>query len=195
MEDPDNLLPLDVSPAALRELSLVCVQYVQRSTGVVLDFTAETLPVLDHYLEGVREASAELQSLVAPCSGAYFGELVRRVFPARWARTDLAHDRWRLEFDAVYLWFPPVLFAREAIAGRDLVEGASGFGVSFGDLDALRSVLDVLGAVGEDDYYRLSTRLEVLEAVVDRLMARATEGRRFSPDYYRASLDGELDAN
>ena len=72
----------DFDPAEVPEhvvvLCLACAQYVHAATGVALDFTPDTLPLLDHYLQGVRGAKDDVKELVATAAGAYFGELVRR---------------------------------------------------------------------------------------------------------------------
>lgn len=199
MNPPDTLRRLDTqatledAPPHVLELCLGCIQYVQRATGVALDFTAETLPVLDHYLQSVRIDNEALQALVAQAAGAYFGELVRRVFPARWHCPPEMYESWRLEFSPCFLHFNPVTMAWEAIVGHDVLEGGTGFAVSEHNVPALRAALDTLGAVPEDDFYRLTTRLEVLEAVLDRILAadaaRGAPAATFGAEYYRMTLD------
>jgi len=199
MNPPDALRRLDTqatledAPAHVRELCLGCIQYVQRATGVTLDFTAETLPVLDYYLQAVRIDHEPLQVLVSQAAGAYFGELVRRIFPARWHCPPEMYESWRLEFSPCFLHFNPVTMAWEAIVGHDVLEGGSGFAVSEHHVPALRAALDTLGAVPEDDFYRLTTRLEVLEATLDRILAadaaRGVPAATFGAEYYRMTLD------
>jgi len=187
-------LPLDLSetPESLQPLVAGCVQYVHAATGVMLDLTPETLPVLDHYLAEARAAQPDLKSLVARAAGAYFGELVRSLYPARWRLTDDA-EGWRLEFERCFLYFNPAAFAREAIEGSDVVEGGAGFGVAAGDLDALQAALAVFGEVPAEDYYRLSTRLEALGPLVDRLTANALARGEvevgYGADFYARALD------
>ena len=66
-------------PEAVRELAEACVGYVLGAVGVPLDYTPDTLPLLDHYLRTVPEnAAGEVLALIAPAAGAYFGEVVRR---------------------------------------------------------------------------------------------------------------------
>jgi hypothetical protein len=187
-------LPLDLSetPEALQPLVAGCAQYVHAATGVMLDLTPETLPVLDHYLSEARAAGDDLKELVARLAGAYFGELVRSLYPARWRLTDHA-EGWRLEFERCFLYFNPAAFAREAIEGADVVEGGAGFGVSAGELDVLQAALAVFGEVSAEDYYRLSTRLEALGPLVDRLTANALQRGEaeggFGPELYARALD------
>lgn len=190
----DDLASSDM-PDHVRELCLGCVQYVQRATGVTLDLTPETLPLLDHYLDQVRAAKADVKDLVAPAAGAYFGELVRGLYPARWHAPEGDLGGWRLEFERCFLHFNPVAFAREAIDREDSTEGGAGFGVASDDVDTLRAALEVFGDVDRDDYYRLTTRLEVLGPLVDRLtanaLARDEASLDFNHDLYRRVLDEE----
>jgi hypothetical protein len=186
-------------PEHVRQLSEACVRYVQKATGVVLDYQAETLPVLDHYLSQVPRVDDSMRTLVAPAAGAYFGEVVRAAFPCRWNAPADDYGAWRIEFENVFLHFNPVAFAHEALVGDEVVEGGSGFGVLGEDLEAVRAGLEALGTIGEDDYFRLSTRYEVLATVVDRLagqaLAESGEGEivvRFDASAYRAAL-GEDD--
>ena len=81
MTDPSN-----DAPSEIVDLSQACVRYVHDSLGFALDFTRETLPVLDHYLrQSVRGARDEAVDLMARVAGAYFGEVVRRSLPGvRW---------------------------------------------------------------------------------------------------------------
>src|SRR5687767_15165113 len=39
------------APPAIQDLADACIRYVERAVGVRLDYTLETLPLLDHYLE------------------------------------------------------------------------------------------------------------------------------------------------
>ncbi len=181
-------------PEHIKSFCLACVQYVQRATGVMLDFTPDTLPLLDHYLVGVRDAKADVKGLVATTAGAYFGEVVRRIYPSRWHAPEGEPDSWRVEFSRCFLHFNPVGFGREAIEGRDVGDG-HGFGVSALDVPALEAGLATYGEVAAEDYYRLATRFEVLAPVVDRLLA-AVLARENGPldlgaEVYRKALDDD----
>src|SRR5690606_9263563 len=46
-------------PEAIEELVVNCLDYVRRASGVELDFTPETLSVLDHYAATARAASSK----------------------------------------------------------------------------------------------------------------------------------------
>jgi len=85
------------APAAVLDLAEACVRYVERAVGVKLDFTPETLPLLDHYIGGARDVlsgrarpteGAEPVDLVAQAAGAYLGEVIRRRHPCWWRSGD-----------------------------------------------------------------------------------------------------------
>src|SRR5688500_505633 len=68
-------------PQHVAELALACVEYVRRSTDSTLDWTPDTLPFLDAWVRQAREQPRpEVVQLLAPAVGAYFGEVIRKVF-------------------------------------------------------------------------------------------------------------------
>src|SRR5262249_46544401 len=86
-------------PALAVELAEACVRFVEAALGVRLDFSAETLPLLDHYVASRREelvAKPETIGLVARAAGAYFGELVRRQFHSFWHAPTDDPSSWEL---------------------------------------------------------------------------------------------------
>ena len=161
------------APSQVENLAAQCVRFVEKATGVALDFTQDTLPLLDHYLRQAPKDGGDVQALLAAAAGAYFGEVVRRAFPCRWHAPVDDYGAWRIEFEHIFLHFSPVAFAHEAITSTEVVKGGSGFGVLEQDLQTVRDGLEALGTVGEDDYFRLGTRFEVLNTVVDRLTGRS----------------------
>ena len=59
------------SPDEVRDLAEACIRFVREALGLELDYTPETLPVLDHYLkERAVKAQPEVQELIAPAAGA-----------------------------------------------------------------------------------------------------------------------------
>src|SRR5512139_1481301 len=95
-------------PAVL-DLAGACVAAVRKVVGVELDFTPETLPLLDHYARSAQVENEGVLELVAPMCGAYFGEVVRRALgEARWHCPEGKPEEWRLEFDDCFLHFNPV---------------------------------------------------------------------------------------
>jgi hypothetical protein len=162
-------------PDEIVELCGGCVASVERVLGVELDFTQDTLPLLDHYLQAVPEdASDEVLGLVGPMAGAYFGEVVRRHLPgAQWHAPRGEHAQWRVEFDRISLWFNPVGMAFEAIFGDEVEAWPGHIAMADGDKRTVRDALEVLGEVEAEDYYRLSVRFEAIEVAYNTLMAQA----------------------
>jgi hypothetical protein len=178
-------------PGRVLELCAACVRFVLTKYKVELDFTADTLPMVDHYVEEAREAIAarpETMALTAHAVGAYLGEVVRR-HHACWWRID--HDdpgAWRLEFRDVLLTFYPVQVAYTAITRDDEDAALSEFELPQADRDALFERLAQLPPVSEDEYFAPSTKVEVLDIAVDALLARRARDpdgtRSFGPDDY-----------
>jgi hypothetical protein len=184
------MLPLSLPPPEIADLADSCVRFVRDALGLELDYTTDTLPILDHYLrERARGASEAVIDLLAPAAGAYFGEVVRRQMAgARWHSPKDDYAAYRLEFDPFFLCFNPIGIAREVLTSRD----AEDWGTHFQVLDDARQLVsDALAGneVESDDYYTFSVRFETLEQVADLLSgleeARA-ERRHFGPEVYRA---------
>jgi len=180
------------TPAEIAELAATCVSYVHKSLGLMLDYTQDTLPILDHYVRSAEGASSEVVELMAAPTGAYFGEVLRRhIEGVRWHVSEANHQATRLEWEPCFLWFNPVGAAREVISGAH----ASGWFAHLQLLDADRplveSALEHAGQVNEADYFTFSVRYEVVELVSSILVARAvTSGsppRIFGADVYQAA--------
>lgn len=187
-----------MSDDPIEDLALGAFRLVKERLGFDLDFTPETLPVVDHYLLELRDEDGgrpdeKVVSVVGPCVGAYFGEVVRRSLPGlRWYRPEDAYRRWRLEGMSFFLAFNPVGAALEAIYG----ETAAGWGAHLALLPEQRELiersLEATGGVREEDFHRLAIRHEALEQTVVLLeeLERAGEGRSFGPEAYRSLADG-----
>lgn len=194
MSQDDPQTPEPARPDVL-ELAAACVEYVRRAVGIELDFTPDTLPILDHYLasvvgeDGEKDAIAEL---VISSAGAYFGEVLRRSLGRmRWyVSTDDPTD-WRLELEHVFLFFNPLGMVREAIVGADQPGWMAHLEVLPRDRGLLEQSLSRMGDVREDDYYRLAIRFEVVEQVLAALegasISRQAQGEVFAPNVYAAT--------
>jgi hypothetical protein len=188
----------------IRELSEGCRRFVRTALSIDLDETPDTLPLLDHYLMSLADRpSEEILSLIAPCAGAYFGELVLRHLPgARWHAPPGEHTRWRIEFSHCFLSFNPIGAALEASAGEAVAGWGAHFGVLEEDRVALKAALDRF-QVREQDYFRLAIRYESLEqalaTLAGRSAARLAKGeapRFFSRAVYEAaSLEEGVSSN
>lgn len=188
----------EAPPSEIADLAAACVRFVHDALGMTLDFTPETLPILDHYLkESAKGAGEELLDLLAPAAGAYFGEVIRRHMPgSRWYAPEGDYPAHRLEFDPFFLCFNPIGIAREVLTHQV----AEGYGAHFQVLDdardAVRHSLDN-SEVAPEDYYTLSVRLEAIEQIADLLSAMEgskRDRRRFGPEVYRA-VNGEPAGN
>jgi hypothetical protein len=155
----------DGSPAAVVDLAASCVRFVKRAIGIDLDYTADTLPLLDHYVRELdRDTAKEVLALVVPAIGAYFGEVVRNALEdGHWKANGDDYDAWELSFERCSMRFNPMAVAYELVSGG---EGDFHAAIEFAPADRTRAaaILEGLGEVREDDYYLFSVRLE---AIVD----------------------------
>ncbi|WP_156339144.1 hypothetical protein [Chondromyces crocatus] len=97
-----------------------------------LDYTPETLPLLDHYLNQARngvESKEEVKLLLVNAAGAYFGEVVRRKHASWWRADADDPSEWRLEFESAYLAFSPMVLVRELLHHPASAEAANHDGV------------------------------------------------------------------
>jgi hypothetical protein len=166
-------------PDPVPEYCAACLEYVRRALGFELDFTAETLPVLDHYVSSVRDTFAErpeIAALVARATGAYFGEVVRTVIPGFWRiPSPNVHD-WQLCSRVAFLWVNPVGIAYDALHGQSEHDGPrSILRCAPEDRGFLERRLETVPPVPEDQYFLFTTRLEVLEVANEALHARLEE--------------------
>ncbi len=165
---------MDEAPPHVTELASACVAAVANATRIELDFTQDTLPVLDHYVSTANGPREEILGLVAPMVGAYFGEVVRRALGgARWHAEGDDYVGFRLEFERFFLWFNPIGMALEALLGRSVEGHGATLALLDRDRAELADAVDLFGDVREEDYFRLSVRYEVIEQVAERLRARA----------------------
>ena len=169
------LAPLPPPPDRVAELCAACMRFVASKYKVPLDGTADTLSLVDQYVREAREAARERPEsieLVAPAVGAYLGEVMRQMFRAEWwAEGD--HDAWRLYFTNVYLSFNPIGMAREAITMSEEEGWNAHLTLDPGEREDIEARLAAMPEIDEEEYYLPSTRLDVVQAVVETLRARA----------------------
>jgi hypothetical protein len=177
------------------DLAAACVAYVRRAIGIELDFTPDTLPILDHYLDEVVTAGddkPEVLDLVVSSAGAYFGEVLRQSLGnMRWHLDDTDPTAWRLELEHVFLFFNPLGMVREAIVSAEQPGWMAHLEVLPRDRALLEQSLERMGGVREDDYFRLAVRFEVIQQVVCALegasVARQAQGEIFGTAVYAAT--------
>jgi hypothetical protein len=183
-------------PDEIGELAESCRQYVLHSTGIELDYTQDTLSVLDHYLAGARESIAErpdLEPLIARSAGAYFGELVRRTLPSFWSLPTADIHDWRLCAKRVFLAFNPIGVAYDALAdGVDHDGPSSELRVAPEEREVVAQRLEELPEVPESEYYLLSTRLEVIEAAAMALRLEMQKGGVDDVSFEESDYDDEI---
>jgi hypothetical protein len=174
-DDPDAADPALAGqadpPPEVAELAAACVRFVATRYGIHLDFTPETLSLVDQWVRDARgelNARPELVELVQGAAGAYLGEVVRRAFGALW-RTDGPHPDWRLLMTRVYCAFNPLGMAREALLLGEADGWHAHFELDPGEREDIEARLAALPAVSEDEYYAPSTRFDVVQLVVETL--------------------------
>lgn len=189
MSDDDLSPP---APDAVRDLAAGCVRYVKSALSIELDYTPDTLPLLDHYLRNAADISREeVLSLLVPAAGAYFGEVVRRTLgPCRWHWVEDDLSACRLEFERCFLSFNPIGSALGALLGGDADHYGGHFALLPEEAPLVKESLERVGEVSEEDYYRLAVRFEALEQIVSLLLEKAVAeselSRRFGPEVYAA---------
>ncbi len=159
-------------PMEVGELAARAVQYVEKSVGVTLSFDSETLPILDHYLSTVADASVEAAELIAVCAGAYFGEVVRRCVGGSWKTTDTEALSWRLILPGG-MWFLPAHVALAAIRRTD--EFNDDLNPPAKMVTTATDALARMGDVTANDYYSLCGRFDTLEHLQSVLLAIAAD--------------------
>ena len=160
-------------PVEIHELAENCRKFALAAVGVELDYEPETLPVLDEYLRtaslAVRDRP-ELEPLITRAVAAYFGEVVRRRIDGFWRRREDPADPWELCGRRTLLSMSPLGMVAESLAKGGEHAGPSGeLKLAPEDREIAQARLAVFPEVSEEEYYLLSTRLEVLEAVYEAL--------------------------
>ncbi len=146
------------------DLTVACVTSVKNATGVELDLTQDTLPILDHYAAIADSPRDEVVSLLAPMSGAYLGELIRRQLQdGEWLTDSDDYAEWRLRFQRCSLTFNPIGVALEVLLGEDVPDWGAHLETAPEDRLRVKKALDVYGDVRDCDYYSFCVRFEAIE--------------------------------
>jgi hypothetical protein len=166
-------------PEAISELLVSAGEYVRRATSMGLDLAPETLPIVDHYLDLSRtelRGRGELANLVGRAIGAYFGEVVRLRFGGFWFIPSPNVQDWLVCAESVFLSFNPIGVAFDALYADENHPGpASRLRVAPEYRASVDARLAELPEVSEDEYFKLTTRFEVIEITVDELLARMAQ--------------------
>lgn len=168
------------APDEITTLYNLCIDYVHRALGMTLDFTDETLPILDHYVSTARDTirdRPEIAQLLSSAIGAYFGELVRRRVHGYWLLSNPDVHNWRICARFVFLSFNPIGVAYEAVAQGDGHDGPSGeLRVAHEDRPIIAERLSKAPPVPASEYYLLSTRLEAVDIAIEALRLAMQQG-------------------
>lgn len=153
------------------DLTVACVTSVKNATGLELDLTQDTLPVLDHYAGLANSPRDEVVSLLAPMCGAYFGEVVRRELgDGEWQIDAKEHAQWRLTFSHCSLAFNPIGAALEILLRQEVPEWGAHLQTAGVHRLRVEKALEVFGDVRELDYYTFSVRYEAIEQAYRALL-------------------------
>ncbi len=179
------------APREVAELAASCVRFVGAKYKVALDFTPDTLSLVDQYLRDARAESVarpETVELVTAAAGAYLGEVIRLRFGGYWQTTG-DHSAWRVLLSRVYLAFNPIGMAREALLLVDQDGWHAHFETDPGEREIVDARLRGLPEVEEDEYFAPTTRYDVVnltyEALRSHMQENGTSDVRFTPEDYR----------
>ena len=189
--EPPEEVPLEEAPLQVKELAAACVRAVASRYGVMLDFSPETLSLVDQWVRDARAEiakSPEVLDLVQASAGAYLGEVMRLAYGGMWF-AEGEHDGWRVDMTRVYLSTNPIGMVREAL----LLETQEGWHAYLemdpAEREEVDRRLEALPKVEEDEYFAPTTRFDVVGIAVDALraqmVAQGTGDVRFSEEDYR----------
>lgn len=171
-----NGISHDVPPAvpeAVLELSASCVRFVQAKFGIELDFTHETLPLLDHYAQGARaelEQRPEATTLLVQAMGAYFGQVLALEFGGLWKNAALDAHQWRVCLQSAFLSVNPMGVAYDILYGGQNHAGPSSeLGLAPEDKELVEGRLAALPPVREEEYFTFSARFDVFHIAYEAL--------------------------
>jgi hypothetical protein len=181
-DDKEEDFAIGDVPAAIFELAEACRRFVHSALGVELDFSAETLPLVDEYLRQARQSFVdrpETEPVVTSAVAAYYGEVIRSRIDGFWRRKSKDSQEWLLSARRAYLSMSPLGMVLDSLAeGKERPGPSAELDLAPDERAAVETRLSVFPPVSEDEYYLLSTRLEVIEVVYESLRDRMkAEGR------------------
>ena len=178
----------DASLERIRALAERFVAHVRYRFNLELDYTEDTLSVLDHFVRAVVKEEGggaslppghakrnQLIHLLAPTIGAYFGEVLCRVFVCHWSLESEDPAEWLIQFDDVPLWLNPAGAAAEALMEQSVDDWNGSVATSPEETGALTERLAAAPPVAEDEFFNVATRFEVLQIAHEYLHERQSE--------------------
>lgn len=163
-------------PDEIFQLAERCRAHVQKRFSLELDFTGDTLSVLDFFVEelvkdenrGVaplpgHSSRMNMIHLFAPTMGAYLGALLCRHFGGRFRHTEQEISKWRFEFDTFFVRFNPVAIAASVIAKQE-VDGLPVLLISTPSLSQrLQERFDAAPEIPEDEFFSFCNFFESIQ--------------------------------
>ena len=159
-------------PQRIADYAQQAVAYVKTAVGLELQYDSDTLPLLDYYLRSVPADQPATIELVAVTSGAYFGEVVRRLLGGRWDLSSEDPLEWRIALPTG-LHFSPPGFVAAAIVQAELDDLDTEIDAPPRMRPYVAQALERMGEVTVEDYYSLCGRLDTLEHLHEVLVAVA----------------------
>lgn len=162
-----------MTPAPVQPFYEAAKKYLQRSVGVELDDSEESLAYVDHYVKTTARAEAikpAVLALVAPALGAYFGQVAIKRFGGKWLLEGDDPAGWRVELEPAPLTFHPIGMAAEALRGAEVEGYEASFSARADLMGPLLEALETSPPVDEDYYYSLTGRFETLTHALDVLV-------------------------
>lgn len=171
---------LPAPPPPIGEYASNCVRYVKSAVGIALDYCAETLPVLDHYLResraSVRERPESLP-LLAATVGAYLGELLRHRYSCAWILEGDNALEWKLDVVDLPVRIFPVAMAHVALTGDLGDEAPAVLAIDGQSRELVARRLASLPAVSDDEFVAPSTRVEAVDIAIETVRAHLAHSR------------------
>ncbi|MBN2715788.1 MAG: hypothetical protein JXX14_08030 [Deltaproteobacteria bacterium] len=170
-------------PENIEQLTERCRAHVLKRFSLELDFTSETLSVLDFFVEdlvkdenkGTRPAPGHLSRmnmvhLFAPTFGAYFGAMLSHLYGGEFRHTDKDITLWRFEFSDFFLRLNPVAVAASVIARQEVDGLSSVLRASAKQMPRLQERFDAAPEVPESDFFTFCTCLESIQIAREFLL-------------------------
>ncbi len=150
---------------AVKDLTVACVTSVKNASGMELDLSQDTLPILDHYATLLDSPRDEIRLT----HGADVRRLLRgaprseQLDDGRWVTDPEDYSAWRLRFERCSLSFNPIGIALEVLLGQDIPEWGAQLQTAPEDQLRISNALQVYGDVRDRDYYTFTVRFEAIE--------------------------------
>jgi hypothetical protein len=156
----EELAPEEIGPPPPAVAELVATRY-----GVMLDFTPDTLSLVDQWVHDARvelAAAPQTVEIVQGAAGAYLGEVIRRAFGGNWF-AEGEYDGWRVDLSRVYLTLNPIGMVREALMLESQEGWHSHLETDAAEREDLERRLAALPEVSDEEYFAPTTRFDVVQ--------------------------------